>query len=57
MEKLKVKQAELKGVTDKLQTLNDHLAQKQIEKQVWPGDYYLINWFFLSCENTFSLIL
>ncbi|KAK6993742.1 dynein heavy chain 3 axonemal, partial [Biomphalaria glabrata] len=33
MEKLKVKQAELKGVTDKLQTLNDHLAQKQIEKQ------------------------
>ncbi|KAH9505438.1 Dynein heavy chain 3, axonemal, partial [Bulinus truncatus] len=33
MKKLKIKQAELKNVSDKLQTLNDHLAMKQMEKQ------------------------
>ena len=34
MSKLKVKQAELKSVTDKLQALNDNLVQKQTEKKV-----------------------
>ncbi|CAG5135432.1 unnamed protein product, partial [Candidula unifasciata] len=33
MGKLAIKQAELKSVTDKLQTLTDHLVQKQTEKQ------------------------
>ncbi|GFS14673.1 dynein heavy chain 3, axonemal [Elysia marginata] len=33
MSKLKVKQAELKSVTDKLQALNDNLVQKQTEKK------------------------
>ena len=39
MEKLRIKQAELKGVTDKLQALNDNLAQKQMEKKVMSYSY------------------
>lgn len=41
MEKLKIKQAELKSVSDKLQALNDHLVQKQIEKKVSSFDFII----------------